>query len=118
MYLIAAYNELYGWGYVVKKESYRDNELNGRAYKLTITRPVVRQNLVPAEHVKRDAELASAFLTDKNLIELNALQANELNRLLGSTGTITPPDKKHTDPPSVRICEDFPRLDVPTAQGV
>jgi len=24
-------NEMYGWGYVVKKESYRDNELSGRA---------------------------------------------------------------------------------------
>ena len=35
VYLVAAYNELYGWGYIVKKESYRDNELNGRAYRLT-----------------------------------------------------------------------------------
>src|SRR5438874_9458497 len=73
VFLIAAQNELYGWGYIVKKESYSDNELNGRAYKLTITRPVVRQNLIPAGEVKRATEVASAFLTDKNLIELNTL---------------------------------------------
>lgn len=118
MYLVAAYNELYGWGYVVKKESYCDDELNGRAYKLTITRLVVRQNLVPAEQVTRHPELASVFLTNKNLIELNMLQTKEFNRLLGSTGAITPPDKKYDDVPSVRVCEDFPKLEVPAAQGV
>jgi len=42
VYLIAAYDELYGWGHVEKKESYQDNELNGRAYKITVTRPVVQ----------------------------------------------------------------------------
>lgn len=118
VYLFAAYNELYGWGFVVKKESYHDNQLNRRAYKLTITRPVLQQNLVPAEQATRHSELASVFLTDKNLIELNTLQANDLNRLLGSTGAITPPDKKRDDVPGLQLCGDFPKLEVPADQAV
>src|SRR5437667_7331074 len=52
VYLIAAYNELYGWGHVIKKESYQDNELNGRAYKITVTRPVLKVITSPDEMKK------------------------------------------------------------------
>src|SRR6266581_2846929 len=57
VYLMAAYNELYGWGHVDKKESYHDNELERRAYKVTITRPVVEQNLLAAAEIKGIPEL-------------------------------------------------------------
>src|SRR5437899_12437650 len=83
VYLIAACNELYGWGRVEKKESYQDNELNGRAYKITVTRRVV-QILTSRDEVKSIPELVSLFKTDVNLIELNASQANSLNGLLTS----------------------------------
>lgn len=41
VYLIAAADELYGWGHVIKRESYRDQDMQSRAYRVTVTRPVV-----------------------------------------------------------------------------
>lgn len=113
VYLIAAYNELYGWGHVEKKESYQDNELNGRAYKIIVTRPVV-QILTSHEEVKTISELASLFQTDVILIELNATQVNALNRLLTSKGALAPPPKLADESDRmVKACSDFPRVQVP-----
>src|SRR6266571_8877372 len=113
VYLIAAYNELYGWGHVDKKQSYQDTELNRRAYRITVTRPVVQQNLVPAEELKRPPELAELFTTDVNLLELNAGQVSLLNGLLASKGVITPPDMlaDEVQKPTVSI-QDFPRVEL------
>src|SRR6266851_2607171 len=73
VYLIAAYDELYGWGHVDKRESYQDSELERRAYRVTITRPVVQQNLLTADEIKRIPELAELFHNSKiNLRETDA----------------------------------------------
>ena|SRR6267378_1735374 len=61
VYLTAAGDELYGWGNVIKRESYRDQEMQSRAYRITVTRPVVQQNLVTELEVKRLQHLRELF---------------------------------------------------------
>jgi predicted nucleotide-binding protein len=93
VYLLAAYGELYGWGYVNKRESYRDDELNGRAYRVTVMRSVVHQSLLSVEEVKRAPELEELYTrSEPNLIELTAAQVNAFNRLLRSKGVTAPAD--------------------------
>lgn len=112
VYLIAAYNELYGWGHVEKKESYQDNELNGRAYRITVTCPVV-QILTSREEVNSIPELAPLFETSVNLLELNAGQVGLLNGLLASKGVITPPDMLVNEVPKpTASIQDFPRVEL------
>ncbi len=112
VYLIAAYNELYGWGHVEKKQSYQDSELNGRAYKITVTRPVV-QILTSREEVKSVPELAPLFETSVNVVELNAGQVSLLNGLLESKGVITPPDMLVNEVPKPTATNpDFPRVEL------
>jgi len=95
VYLIAAYGELYGWGYVIKRESYMDNELQHKAYKATITRTVVRPDLIKADDIKRVPELTELFSnSDLNLIELTATQVNAFNGLIRSQGVVAPADLK------------------------
>ena len=53
VYLTAAADELYGWGHVIKRESYRDQDMQSRAYRVTVTRPVVEQNLVTSVEIQR-----------------------------------------------------------------
>ncbi|MGB7925593.1 MAG: hypothetical protein WCF57_20310 [Pyrinomonadaceae bacterium] len=93
VYLIAAYGELYGWGYVTKSVSYQDEELKKEALRLTVSRPVVRNNLVPTEEIKRVPALARLFTnSDLVLIELKPHQINTLNRLIRSKGAEPPAD--------------------------
>src|SRR5207244_3948620 len=111
--LIAAYNDLYGWGHVERKQSYQDNEMSKRAYRITVTRPVLQQNLVSAEEVKRPAELARLFETSVNLVEIAASQVSLLNRLLASKGVITPPDMLAGEVPKPKASiQDFPRVEL------
>lgn len=113
VYLIGAYNDLYGWGHVISKKSYPDHELNRRAYSITVTRPVVQQNLVTAQDVKGSPKLAELFSTDVNLIELHSQHVNLLNGLLAATGVLTPPDKHDDEDQDSTVVErDFPRLKV------
>jgi len=113
IYLLAAYSELYGWGYIIEKESYQDNELNGRTYKITVSRPVV-QLLTSRDEVKNVSQLAPLFSTADNLIELNADQVAALNQMLAAKGVITPPPKTSDELQSTpKPCIDFPRLKVP-----
>ena len=114
VYLIAAYNELYGWGHVIKKESYKDNELNGRAYRITVTRPVV-QILTSREELKNIPELTPLFGTSINLVELNPGQVSLLNGLIASRGLTTPSEMSADElpKPSASI-KDFPRVDLPS----
>src|SRR6266850_3903408 len=112
VYLIAAYNELYGWGRVEKKQSCQDNELNVRSYKITVTRPVV-QMLTSREEVKSIPELAPLFETSVNFLELNAGQVSLLNGLLASKGVITPPDMLADEVPKpTAAIRDFPGVEL------
>jgi len=112
VYLMAAYNELYGWGYVNKKESYHDSELEKRSYKLTITRPVVEQNLIAASAIQRNRELGDVFGdSDVNLVELTDAQANAFNRMLRDKNVAAPPDVEQNrteESPSFQL--EFPRV--------
>jgi hypothetical protein len=111
-YLIAAYGELYGWGHVIKRESYHDSELQHKAYKVTVTCAVIRQNLLSADDIKRVPELADLFTnSDLNLLELTATQANVFNRLLRSQGVMAPADVENIEPEVKPVPNyDFPRL--------
>lgn len=112
VYLTAAYDELYGWGHVDKRESYQDSDLQRRAYRVTVTRPVVEQNLLTPDEIKRLPELAALFSnSDLNLVELKAAQVNSFNQLLRSKGVIAPDDMKGENPePASSLNIKFPRL--------
>jgi predicted nucleotide-binding protein len=112
VYLLASQGELYGWGYVNKRESYRDDELNRRAYKVTVNRSVVRPDLLSAEEAKRAPELAELYMRpEPNLIELTATQVNAFNGLLRSKGVTAPADVD-ADEPDVKPppVHSFPRV--------
>src|SRR6266852_295827 len=110
VYLTAANDELYGWGRVDKRESYQDSDDQRRAYKLTVTRPVVQQNLVSADEIKRAPELAGLF-SALNLVELKAVQVNSFNRMLRSKGVIAPSDMERDEPePTKSLDIKFPRI--------
>src|SRR5882672_2334750 len=99
VYLTAARNELYGWGHVDTRESYQDSDLQRRAYKVTVTRPVVQQNLLSPDDIQRVPELAELFSTSEfNLVELKATQANSFNSLLRSKGVTAPADMERGEP--------------------
>src|SRR6266480_3404329 len=120
VYLIAAYDELYGWGYVDKKESYQDSELERRACRVTITRPVVQQNLLTADEIKRIPELAELYQNSEiNLVELKASQVNALNQLLRSKGAAAPVDMEEDEAESTNLISlKFPRLPLKPGEEV
>lgn len=104
VYLIAAYSELYGWGYVVNVTTYRDDQLGKEAFKVKVTRPVVRHNLVQAEAIKRLPTLGRIFETsDLNLIELQPHQVNTFNRLIRSQGAEAPADVEEVKNPGEHL---------------
>ena len=104
LYLMAAYGELYGWGYVTKSVAYRDSEDEKEALRVTAVRPIVRQNLVPAEAIKRVPTLARLIVnSDLNLIELQPHQVNSFNRLIRSQGVEAPADIEDYKNPDMHL---------------
>lgn len=92
VYLRGSYGGLYAWGFVMKKEPYRDEEL-GDVLRLNVSRPVIRQGLVPTEAVSRVPELVALFERSQTSLEkLSAREVNALNRLLRAQGAEAPPD--------------------------
>jgi hypothetical protein len=112
VYLMAAHDELYGWGHVIKRESYQDAELQRRAYKVIVNRPVVQQDLVSSQDIKRLSELMPLFSgSDRNLVPLTARQVNAFNRLISSKGVVAPANLESDEPQLERIPkQDFPRV--------
>jgi hypothetical protein len=112
VYLTAAGDELYGWGHVVKRESYREPETQQRVYRVTVTRPVVRPNLVSAAAIKNIPELRELFVdSNRNLVLMKANQINLFNGLLRSAGVVAPADLNSDKPePERSPKESFPRL--------
>lgn len=112
VYLLAAYGELYGWGHVIKRESYFDEELKRKAYKVDVHRVIVLQNPISADEIKRNPELVEIFPnSDLTLIELTVSQVNSFNQLLRSKGVVAPPD---LDPDEAEVKPvphyNFPRI--------
>lgn len=104
LYLFAAYGELYGWGLVTKSVAYQDNELGKEALRITAVRPVVHQNLVPAEEIKRVPSLTRLFAnSDLNLLKLKPHQVNSLNRLIRSKGKEAPADINEYKNPDLHL---------------
>lgn len=115
VYLTGAYDEIYGWGYVTKKESYQDPELESEALRITVTRPVIRQQLVPAEETKRVPELEALFTkSETNIVLLSPAQVNSFNRLLRSKGVESPSDLdiQAIETSTVNGTQGGPRTDV------
>ncbi len=112
VYLTAANDELYAWGYVIKRESYRDQELTNRAYRVTVTRPVVQQNLVTAAEIKQFPYMRELFTnSNRNLLLLKAIHVNAFNALLRSKGVPVPTDINSDEPETERLPKDnFPKL--------
>jgi hypothetical protein len=104
VYLTAAYDELYGWGHVTKREPYRDQELQSRAYRVTVTRPIVQQNLVTADEIKKVAHMRELFAdSNRNLVALKAVHVNSFNTMLRSKGAPTPADLDSDEPEVERV---------------
>lgn len=120
VYLMAAYGELYGWGHVDKRNSYQDSDLQSRAYRLTVTRPVVQQNLLSPDEIKSEPELAALFSdSDLNLVELKVAQVNSFNRLLHSKGVTVPADMERDESaPTKSIDIKFPRVTLKPGEEV
>jgi hypothetical protein len=120
VYLIAAYDELYGWGQVDKRESYQDSELERRAYRVTITRPVVQQGLLAADEIKRIPVLAELFRSSEiNLVELRATQVNAFNELLRAKGVSAPANMEGDEPETSDLLNlKFPRLPLKPGEEV
>lgn len=112
VYLTAAADELYGWGYVIKRESYREQDTQTRAYRVTVTRPVVEQNLVTAAEIKQLSHLRELFAdSNRNLVPLKAIHVNAFNALLRSKAAPAPTDLDFDEPESERVAkDDFPKL--------
>lgn len=93
IYLSGAYGGLYSWGFVTKKEPYYDQDMQANALRVSVTRPVIREGLVPDEAVRRMPLLAELFATRKtNLVRLDARQVAAFNQLLRSHAGDAPPD--------------------------
>lgn len=120
VYLTAAYDELYGWGYVDKRESYQDGELERRAYRVTITRPIVQPGLVAADEIKRVPDLAELFRdSEANLVELNSGQVNAFNQLLRAKGVSAPASRADEEPEASNVLNlKFPRLPLKPGEEV
>jgi TIR domain len=112
VYLTAAADELYGWGHVIKREPYRDQEMQSRVYRVTVTRPVVQQNLVTAAEIKQLEHMRELFTdSNRNLVPLKAVHVNSFNAMLRSTGTPAPADLDSDEPEAERAAkQNFPRI--------
>ncbi len=73
VYLAAAYDEIYGWGYVTKKESYRDPDLEAEALRITVTRPVIQQQSVLIIGMDREKIAAGLAVKYEKLLPYLAL---------------------------------------------
>src|SRR5438445_543904 len=69
VYLSFGGSGLYAWGHVVKKEKYQDSEL-GEVFRVTVTRSVIRNDLVSANRIKKEAELDGLFSFPHGNLEL------------------------------------------------
>lgn len=104
VYLLAAYDDLYAWGYVIKRSIYPDYDLKEDALKITVTRPIVRNGLVPADEIKRVPALVRLFANSNiNLIEMNPHQVNSFNRLIRSKGVEAPEDIEDFKKPETHL---------------
>jgi hypothetical protein len=115
VYLIAAHDELYGWGHVNKRESYQDSELNRRAYRITVTRPVVQQDLLTAGEIQRVPQLARLLSSSEaNLVELQSDEVGQLNLLISSKGVPTPPDMvaDESEISQTPLLHNYPKIDI------
>lgn len=112
VYLTAAYDELYGWGHVIKREPYRDQEMQTRVYRVTVTRPVVQQNLVTAVEIKQVPHMRELFAdSNRNLVPLKAVHVNTFNTLLRSKGVQAPVDLESDETEVERVPKrNFPRI--------
>ncbi len=101
VYLSFGGSGLYAWGHVVKKEKYKDEQL-GEAYRVTVTRSVIRYDLVPPERIKNTRELDGSFsFPHGNLEFLTVSQINALNNLIRMSGEDGPPDPSDLDDESL-----------------
>jgi adenylate cyclase len=112
LYLTGADDELYGWGYVLKRESYREQDTQIRVYRVTAAQSVVEQNLVRAAELKQHSDMRELFAdSNRNLISLKAVHVNAFNELLRSKAAPAPTDINSDEPETDRVAkEDFPRI--------
>lgn len=112
VYLTAAADELYGWGHVIKREPYRDQDMQTRVYRVTVTRPVVQQNLATGGEIKQQPQMRDLFAdSNLNLVPLKAVHVNTFNKLLRSKGVQAPVDLESDEPELERPPkQDFPRI--------
>ncbi len=100
-YLASGYGDLYAWGYVSKIEPYEDRDLGKEMFRVSVSRPVIRQGLLSAEQVRQSPILAKVLAKiETNLIELTVDEAKALNQLLRSQGVETPPDPEEEAAPT------------------
>jgi Putative DNA-binding domain len=97
-YLSKGHGEIYSWGYVSKIEPYRDVDLEKELLRVHVIRPVLRDEIVPAQTLRLSAQLARLFAnTHDNVIELSTDEVKTLNQLLRSAGVEAPPDPSEED---------------------
>ena len=112
-YLAGAYNDLYSWGYVSKIERSNDISLSKEMLRITVIRPVLREELVSAKQIQQVAEIASLFsYDDTNLIKLTSNQALAFNQLIRSKTRETPPDPDESDDSSLPSGTAKPRKNI------
>ena len=116
VYLSFGGSGLYAWGHVVKKETYNDDQL-GESYRVTVTRSVIRYDLVPPERIQKERELDGLFSFSQggNLELLTVAQINALNILIRMSGEDAPPNPSDLDDDSLyRILHAGRPKSVPT----
>ncbi len=93
VYLTGPSEELYSWGHVSNIERYHDKDRAEDRLKVSVSRPVIRQNLVPAGNIRELPSLAKLLaIADTNLIELTADDVTAFNKLIRSHGAKAPDD--------------------------
>jgi CheY-like chemotaxis protein len=99
VYLCWGGTYLYGWGFVVSKMLYQDEEMEMERQKVKVAwQPSIRHELVPSQKIRDAKELESLFpISDRNLILLTPAQVNAFNRLLRSQGVEAPEDIQITE---------------------
>ena len=93
VYLSKARGEIYSWGYVSKIEPYTDQGLERDALRVSVGRPVLRDEIISAEELRRTPSFTRLFAnTQDNLIELTPEEAKFFNQLLRTKNVDAPSD--------------------------